>query len=114
MAQAALSVLALGIEDLGRSRRFYDSGFGWQPVFENDEILFYQLNGIVLGLWLAFWVYVIYVLHAITVPTGATDLSATISANLVAISSSFVALCIGTVAGQALSRRRNNTSVAAT
>ena len=68
----------------------------------------------VLGLWLAFWVYVIYVLHAIAVPTGAADLSATISANLVAISSSFVALCIGTVAGQALSRGRNNTSVAAT
>ena len=68
----------------------------------------------VLGLWLAFWAYVIYVLHAIAVPTGAADLSATMSTNLVAITSSFVALCIGTVAGQALSRRRNNTSVAAT
>jgi catechol 2,3-dioxygenase-like lactoylglutathione lyase family enzyme len=52
MTQAALSVLTLGIAELDRSRRFYRDGFGWTPVFENEEILFYQLNGIVLGLWL--------------------------------------------------------------
>jgi len=40
---------ALGIADLARSRSFYVEGFGWRPVFENDEIIFYQMNGFVLG-----------------------------------------------------------------
>lgn len=48
-----ISVITLGIEDLDRSRMFYTKGFGWKPVFENDEIVFYQMNGFVLGTWLA-------------------------------------------------------------
>lgn len=51
--QHQISVITLGIADLPRSRRFYVEGFGWQPVFENPEILFYQMNGLVLGTWLA-------------------------------------------------------------
>jgi catechol 2,3-dioxygenase-like lactoylglutathione lyase family enzyme len=51
--QQQLSVITLGIADLQRSRRFYADGFGWTPVFENDEIVFYQMNGFVLGTWLA-------------------------------------------------------------
>lgn len=47
-----ISVITLGISDLGRSRRFYVDGFGWSPVFENDEIIFYQMNGLMLGTWL--------------------------------------------------------------
>lgn len=47
-----LSVVTLGVADVARSRRFYVDGLGWRPVFENDEIVFYQLNGIVLGTWL--------------------------------------------------------------
>lgn len=47
-----MSVITLGVEDLERSRRFYVGGFGWAPVFENDTILFYQMNGFVLGTWL--------------------------------------------------------------
>jgi len=47
-----ISVVTLGVEDLDRSRRFYVDGFGWPPVFENDEIIFIQMNGLVLGLWL--------------------------------------------------------------
>jgi catechol 2,3-dioxygenase-like lactoylglutathione lyase family enzyme len=50
--QQQISVITLGIEDLARSRRFYGEGFGWSPVFENDEIAFYQMNGLVLGTWL--------------------------------------------------------------
>src|SRR3990167_3272471 len=50
--QQQLSVITLGIADLARSRRFYGDGFGWSPVFENDEIAFYQMNGFVLGTWL--------------------------------------------------------------
>jgi catechol 2,3-dioxygenase-like lactoylglutathione lyase family enzyme len=50
--QQQISVITLGIGDLARSRRFYTRGFGWTPVFENDEIVFYQMNGFVLGTWL--------------------------------------------------------------
>ena len=31
--------------------RFYAEGFGWTPVFINEEIAFYQMNGFVLGTW---------------------------------------------------------------
>ena len=51
--QQQISVITLGIADLARSRRFYAEGFGWKPVFENSEIVFYQMNGFVLGTWLA-------------------------------------------------------------
>ncbi|MDI6835194.1 MAG: VOC family protein [Rhizobiaceae bacterium] len=47
--QQQISVISLGIADLARSRRFYVAGFGWSPVFENPEIIFYQMNGFVLG-----------------------------------------------------------------
>lgn len=50
--QQQLSVITLGIAELARSKRFYGQGFGWTPVFENDEIVFYQMNGFVLGTWL--------------------------------------------------------------
>ncbi len=47
--QQQISVITLGITELLRSRRFYVEGFGWTPVFENEEIIFYQMNGFVLG-----------------------------------------------------------------
>lgn len=47
----SMSVITLGIEDLARSQAFYREGFGWTPVFENDEIAFYQMNGFVLATW---------------------------------------------------------------
>lgn len=47
-----LSVITLGVSDLAAANRFYGGGFGWTPVFENDEIRFYQMNGFVLGTWL--------------------------------------------------------------
>ena len=50
--QQQISVITLGIADLVRSRRFYVEGFGWAPVFENEEIVFYQMNGLMLGTWL--------------------------------------------------------------
>lgn len=51
--QQQISVVTLGVADLARSRRFYVEGFGWKPVFENPEIVFYQMNGLMLGTWLA-------------------------------------------------------------
>ncbi|MES2058774.1 MAG: VOC family protein [Pseudomonadota bacterium] len=50
--QQQISVITIGIADLARSRLFYVGGFGWTPVFENDEIIFYQMNGLMLGTWL--------------------------------------------------------------
>ena len=47
--QQQISVITLGIADLARSRRFYVEGFGWSPVFESEQITFYQMNGFVLG-----------------------------------------------------------------
>ncbi|MDP3748539.1 MAG: VOC family protein [Phenylobacterium sp.] len=50
--QQQIAVITLGVTDLDRSKAFYRDGFGWSPVFENDEIAFYQMNGFVLGTWL--------------------------------------------------------------
>jgi catechol 2,3-dioxygenase-like lactoylglutathione lyase family enzyme len=50
--QQQISVITLGIKDLARSKRFYVEGFGWTPVFENDDVVFYQMNGLMLGTWL--------------------------------------------------------------
>ncbi|ETX27582.1 VOC family protein [Roseivivax isoporae] len=47
--QQQIAVITLGISDLARSTRFYRDGFGWRPVFESDEIAFYQMNGFVFG-----------------------------------------------------------------
>lgn len=49
--QQQMAVITLGISDLARSRRFYTEGFGWKPVFENEETAFYQMNGFVFGTW---------------------------------------------------------------
>src|SRR6188474_375723 len=51
--QQQISVITLGVAELARSRRFYAEGFGWKPVFEVPEIIFYQMNGLMLGTWLA-------------------------------------------------------------
>jgi catechol 2,3-dioxygenase-like lactoylglutathione lyase family enzyme len=51
--QQQVAVITLGIANLARSRRFYAEGFGWTPAFENEEIIFYQMNGFVLGTWKA-------------------------------------------------------------
>jgi hypothetical protein len=50
--QQQISVITLGIADLARSRRFYAEGFGWKPVFQNQDVVFYQMNGLMLGTWL--------------------------------------------------------------
>ena len=47
--QQQMSVVTIGVSDLARSRHFYVGGFGWTPAFENEEIIFYQMNGFVFG-----------------------------------------------------------------
>ncbi len=50
--QQQISCVTLGIADLARSRRFYAEGFGWKPVFQNQDVVFCQMNGLMLGTWL--------------------------------------------------------------
>jgi catechol 2,3-dioxygenase-like lactoylglutathione lyase family enzyme len=49
--QQQISCVTLGVADLVRSEGFYAGGFGWTPVFRNEEIVFYQMNGLMLGTW---------------------------------------------------------------
>lgn len=51
--QQQISVITLGTTDFDRSKRFYTKGFGWNPVFEMPGIAFFQMNGLVLGIWSA-------------------------------------------------------------
>jgi uncharacterized protein len=50
--QPYVSVITLGVANLARSKRFYVDGFGWQAVFENETVVFYELNGVILGTFL--------------------------------------------------------------
>lgn len=46
-----LSMVTVGVADLARSRRFFEEGLGWVRGNEDDAIAFYQLPGMLLGLW---------------------------------------------------------------
>lgn len=65
-----VSVITLPVADLQASRNFYCDGLGWIPEFENDEVIFFQINGMVLALFLktAFEAD----LHAALAPQGRT------------------------------------------
>ena len=44
-----LSILTIGVKDLKSIRSFYVEKFGWKPVAENKDILFFKLNGFLLS-----------------------------------------------------------------
>jgi len=46
-----LGTITLGVDDLSRARRFYESGLGWERDGGESDIAFYQLAGLVLGLY---------------------------------------------------------------
>ncbi len=46
-----LSVVTLGVADLKRARDFYEKGLGWSRTNDSDDVVFYQLNGMVLALF---------------------------------------------------------------
>jgi uncharacterized protein len=46
-----LSLVTLGVADLERARRFYEEGLGWRRGNNHEEVVFYQLGGMVLALW---------------------------------------------------------------
>lgn len=45
-----VSLLTLGVADLGRSRGFY-AALGWQEKRAVDGVVFYQMDGMVMGLF---------------------------------------------------------------
>ncbi len=46
-----ISLVTLGVADIGRSRRFYEAGLGWRPGYVSEEVVFYQAGGMVLALF---------------------------------------------------------------
>lgn len=47
-----LTLITLGVEDLDKVRSFYQEAFGWEPLENsNEDIVFFQLNGIQLALF---------------------------------------------------------------
>jgi uncharacterized protein len=46
-----LSLVTLGVGDLGRARRFYEA-LGWTTGAEpNDDVVFFQAGGMIVALW---------------------------------------------------------------
>ncbi len=47
-----LSLITLGVRDLQRARRFYES-MGWtpHPAAEEEDVVFFQAGGMVVALW---------------------------------------------------------------
>lgn len=50
MTPQRVTLITLGVHDLPRARAFY-AALGWSPAEEADGISFYQMNGLVLGLF---------------------------------------------------------------
>jgi len=50
MTPQRVTLITLGVADLTRAKAFY-AALGWTPAEETDSIAFYQLNGLVLGLF---------------------------------------------------------------
>ena len=48
--QPRVSLITLGCEDLARARRFYQA-LGWTGVSPDGEVVFIQVEGLVLALW---------------------------------------------------------------
>jgi uncharacterized protein len=46
-----LSLVTLGVSDLARSRRFYEA-LGWETgAGPDDDVVFFQAGGMIVGLW---------------------------------------------------------------
>lgn len=50
MTPQRVTLITLGVDDLERSRKFY-ADMGWHAVREQDDVSFYQINGMALGLF---------------------------------------------------------------
>lgn len=50
MTPQRVTLITLGVDDLDRAKTFY-AALGWVPAEEQDGVAFYQINGLVLGLF---------------------------------------------------------------
>ncbi len=50
MTPQRVTLITLGVRDLDRARAFYRA-LGWTPAEETEGVSFYQMNGLVLGLF---------------------------------------------------------------
>ena len=50
MTPQRVTLITLGVADLDRAKAFY-AALGWSPAEETESIVFYQLNGQILGLF---------------------------------------------------------------
>ncbi|KQB95295.1 glyoxalase [Loktanella sp. 1ANDIMAR09] len=50
MTPQRVTLITLGVADLDRSKAFY-AALGWTPTNDEGEVVFYQINGMVLGLF---------------------------------------------------------------
>jgi len=50
MTPQRVTLITLGVADLDRSRAFY-AALGWTPAQQQEGVVFYQLHGMVLGLF---------------------------------------------------------------
>jgi len=50
MLDQRLTVITLGAEDYPRLKKFYEDILGWQPLTQNKDIAFFQLNGVLLSI----------------------------------------------------------------
>ncbi|MEE9389175.1 MAG: VOC family protein [Paracoccaceae bacterium] len=50
MTPQRVTLITLGVADLNRSEKFY-AAMGWKPTKRDEAIIFYQMNGLVLGLF---------------------------------------------------------------
>lgn len=49
---APISIVTIGVEDVARSRRFYEEGMGWPVASDSgDEIVFFNLPGAILAIY---------------------------------------------------------------
>ena len=45
-----VTLITLGVDDLDRSKAFYEK-LGWKPETATDEVVFYRMDGMALGLF---------------------------------------------------------------
>lgn len=45
-----LSLLTIAADDLSAMKNFYEQTLGWHPIAENQDIVFYKLNGFLLSI----------------------------------------------------------------
>ncbi len=48
MTPQRVTLITLGVADLNRAKAFYGA-LGWEPTSETPTVVFYQINGMVLG-----------------------------------------------------------------